>query len=155
MVEPLMLTAYLGGALLLLSGCGYFLLVNPTKETFYVTVEEEETDDEDVRDATLSARQQQRQPPPAQPPPQRADLHTQMFQEAQAKAITKLTRETPEDVRNIVYAHYSQATKGDVQGERPPYFSQRERAKWDAWAKHRGMSYADAVEGYCKVVDLL
>ena len=33
---------------------------------------------------------------------------------------------------------YAQATDGDVSGARPGLFSLAERAKYDAWAKHKG-----------------
>eukprot|EP00438_Fugacium_kawagutii_P031511 Skav207599 [mRNA] locus=scaffold2450:158929:160222:+ [translate_table: standard] len=69
------------------------------------------------------------------------------------KAVNKLTRSTPESLRNQIYAYYKQATEGDVEGERPAYFSQKERAKYDAWAKCRGMTFDDAVDKYCQVVD--
>ncbi len=39
-----------------------------------------------------------------------------------------------------IYSLYKQATKGDVEGSQPWSVQFEARAKWDAWAKHKGMS---------------
>lgn len=45
-----------------------------------------------------------------------------------------------------------QATEGDVKGERPNMIRIEARAKWDAWAKLKGMGRDQAMQGY---IDLL
>ena len=45
-----------------------------------------------------------------------------------------------------------QATKGDVQGSQPWAVQLEARAKWDWWAKLKGMSKEEAMEKY---IDLL
>ena len=45
-----------------------------------------------------------------------------------------------------------QATKGDVQGAQPWMINVEARAKWDWWAKLKGMSKEEAMEKY---IDLL
>ena len=45
-----------------------------------------------------------------------------------------------------------QATEGDVQGSRPGMFSLEARAKYDAWAKLKGMSKEDAMKGYVEAM---
>ena len=51
-----------------------------------------------------------------------------------------------------LYALYKQATVGDVSGPRPGAFDMRARAKHDAWAKAKGLSTAEAMERYVKLV---
>lgn len=45
-----------------------------------------------------------------------------------------------------------QATLGDVQGQQPWAVQLEARAKWDAWAKLKGMSKEEAMQHY---LDLL
>ncbi len=45
-----------------------------------------------------------------------------------------------------------QATVGDVQGDRPGMLSFEARAKYDAWAKIKGMSKEEAMQAY---IDLM
>ena len=54
-----------------------------------------------------------------------------------------------------LYSLYKQATAGDVEGDRPSGFDFRGAAKWDAWAKRRGMSTEDAMQAYVDLVDRL
>ncbi len=75
--------------------------------------------------------------------------------ETAAKDAQKLkTRPADEDMLRL-YAHYKQATAGDVSGERPGAFSFAERAKYDAWAKLKGTDSTKAMEGYVKLVERL
>lgn len=50
------------------------------------------------------------------------------------------------------YGLYKQATEGDVKGDRPWAVQLEARAKYDAWAKLKGMSAEEAKQQY---VDLL
>lgn len=54
-----------------------------------------------------------------------------------------------------LYSFFKQATIGDVEGDRPTGFDFRGAAKWDAWAKRRGMSTDDAMQAYIDLVDRL
>jgi diazepam-binding inhibitor (GABA receptor modulating acyl-CoA-binding protein) len=47
-----------------------------------------------------------------------------------------------------LYKYFKQSTDGDVTGSRPGIFSQKERAKWDAWNTVKGTSKADAQTKY-------
>ena len=74
----------------------------------------------------------------------------QRFADAQAKIqpVTGLGN----DVMLALYALYKQASTGDVTGSRPGMLDIRGRAKYDAWAKHKGMSKDAAMEAYINVV---
>lgn len=77
------------------------------------------------------------------------------FEDAQKEAVKRLTDSTPEDLKLQLYSYYNQATRGDVQGERPSFFSRRERAKYDAWEAHLGLSRDLAIEAYIRTVGLI
>ncbi|MEO8843613.1 MAG: acyl-CoA-binding protein [Kofleriaceae bacterium] len=79
-----------------------------------------------------------------------ADL-AQRFAEAQAKIkpVTGLGN----DVLLDLYALYKQATAGDVSGSRPGMLDLRGRAKYDAWANHKGTPKDVAIAAYIALVD--
>ncbi len=54
-----------------------------------------------------------------------------------------------------LYSLFKQATVGDVSGKRPGMTAMRDRAKFDAWAKRKGMSQDDAKTAYIALVDQL
>lgn len=74
----------------------------------------------------------------------------QRFTDAQAKIkpVTGLGN----DVMLALYALYKQASTGDATGGRPGMLDIRGRAKFDAWAKHKGMSKDAAMEAYITLV---
>lgn len=74
----------------------------------------------------------------------------QRFAEAQAriKPVTGLGN----DVMLEMYGLYKQATIGDATGDRPGMLDLRGRAKFDAWARRKGMSRDAAMEAYIAVV---
>jgi diazepam-binding inhibitor (GABA receptor modulating acyl-CoA-binding protein) len=74
----------------------------------------------------------------------------QRFADAQAriKPITGLGN----DVMLDLYALYKQATAGDAAGGRPGMLDLRGRAKYDAWARHKGMTKDAAMERYIALV---
>lgn len=74
----------------------------------------------------------------------------QRFADAQAKIkpVTGLGN----DVMLDLYALYKQASTGDATGSRPGMLDLRGRAKYDAWAKHKGMSRDAAMEAYISLV---
>jgi diazepam-binding inhibitor (GABA receptor modulating acyl-CoA-binding protein) len=46
-----------------------------------------------------------------------------------------------------------QATLGDVQGKQPWAVQLEARAKWDAWAKLKGMSKEEAMQHYINLLE--
>ena len=74
----------------------------------------------------------------------------QQFADAQAriKPVTGLGSDTMLEL----YALYKQATAGDVTGSRPGMMDIRGRAKFDAWAKRKGMTKDAAMTAYVALV---
>ena len=52
-----------------------------------------------------------------------------------------------------LYAHYKQATEGDVKGEKPGFTDFVNRAKYEAWAKLKGASPDEAMKAYIKLAE--
>ena len=73
----------------------------------------------------------------------------QRFAEAQAR-IKPVS--VASDVMLDLYALYKQATTGDVSGDRPGMLDVRGRAKYDAWAKRKGLTKDGAMEQYIALV---
>ena len=76
------------------------------------------------------------------------------FEKAQADIKTLKSRPGNEDML-FLYAHYKQASAGDVDGKRPGMMDMVGRAKYDAWAKLEGLSQADAEAKYIGKVKAL
>jgi acyl-CoA-binding protein len=76
------------------------------------------------------------------------------FKEAQDRVQTLTTRPSNETLLDL-YALFKQGTVGDVQGKRPGMLDVKGRAKYDAWAKRKGMSTEDAQAKYIELVDSL
>lgn len=74
----------------------------------------------------------------------------QRFADAQAKIkpVTGLGNDTMLEL----YALFKQATTGDVNGSRPGMMDLRGRAKYDAWAKRKGMTKDAAMQAYIDLV---
>jgi acyl-CoA-binding protein len=74
----------------------------------------------------------------------------QRFTEAQAKIkpVTGLGNDTMLEL----YALYKQATVGNATGDRPGMLDVKGRAKYDAWAKRKGMSKDAAMQAYVDLV---
>ena len=75
--------------------------------------------------------------------------------ESAVESVKELTKDPGNDVKLKLYALYKQATEGDVAGSRPGFTNPVGRAKYDAWAKLKGMSADDAMTSYVKQVDRL
>lgn len=69
------------------------------------------------------------------------------FEDAQ-KRVKALTKSPSNDELLELYALYKQATAGDVAGSRPGMFDVKGRAKYDAWAKKKGLNKDSAMTGY-------
>ena len=54
-----------------------------------------------------------------------------------------------------IYALGQQATTGDVNTDRPGFYSMAARSQWDAWNTKKGMSKEDAMTAYIKIVKTL
>ena len=76
------------------------------------------------------------------------------FEQAQKDVETLSSRPKNDDLLAL-YAHYKQATVGDVEGKRPGMTDFKGRAKYDAWAKLKGMSKDDARSKYIDKVESL
>lgn len=76
------------------------------------------------------------------------------FEKAQADVKTLTKRPSNEDML-FLYAHFKQATEGDVKGARPGMLDVVGRAKYDAWAKLKGMKPEAAQSAYVAKVEAL
>jgi acyl-CoA-binding protein len=75
--------------------------------------------------------------------------------EAAAKIAQSLPKRPSNETLLQLYAYYKQATVGDVSGKRPGFTDVVGRAKYDAWAGHKGMSSAEAMQAYIDLVETL
>lgn len=76
------------------------------------------------------------------------------FQDAAAR-VQKLSARPSNDVLLDLYALYKQGSVGDVEGKRPGMLDVKGRAKYDAWAKRKGMGKDQAKTEYVALVDRL
>ncbi len=73
-----------------------------------------------------------------------------------ATAAAKQTKKKPDNATLLkLYSYYKQATEGDVKGTRPGGLDFVGGAKYDAWAKLKGMARDEAMTQYVKQVDKL
>jgi diazepam-binding inhibitor (GABA receptor modulator, acyl-CoA-binding protein) len=80
-----------------------------------------------------------------------SDLKKQF--ETAAANVLKARRDPGNDLKLRLYAHYKQATEGDVTGDKPGFTDFVNRAKYEAWAKLKGTSPDDAMKAYIKLVE--
>lgn len=73
------------------------------------------------------------------------------FTQAQADVKT-LTEKPSNDTLLALYALFKQGSQGDATGKRPGFMDMVGRAKFDAWAKHKGTSQDDAKTAYIALV---
>lgn len=74
------------------------------------------------------------------------------FEQAQKDVHTLSSKPDSTDLLDL-YALFKQASDGDVKGERPGMLNIAARLKYDAWAKLKGMSKADAEAAYVQKVN--
>ena len=74
------------------------------------------------------------------------------FEQA-VKDVTKAKSDPGNDLKLRLYAHFKQATEGDVAGEKPGFTDFVGRAKFDAWSKIKGLSQEEAQLAYIKLVE--
>jgi len=72
-----------------------------------------------------------------------------------AGAVKGLASRPSDEALLNLYAHYKQATEGDVHGDRPGLFDFKGGAKYDAWETLRGLSQEDAMQAYIRLVEVL
>lgn len=82
-----------------------------------------------------------------------SDLKAQ-FDEA-ARDAQKLSKRPDNDTLLQLYGLFKQATTGDVTGKRPGFTDLVGRAKYDAWAKVKGMDKDSAMQTYINLVTKL
>ena len=76
------------------------------------------------------------------------------FEQAQKDVKTLSARPSNDDML-FLYSHFKQASSGDVSGKRPGMLDMVGRAKYDAWAKLKGMDAEKARELYIGKVEAL
>jgi diazepam-binding inhibitor (GABA receptor modulator, acyl-CoA-binding protein) len=74
------------------------------------------------------------------------------FEQA-SKDVTKAKKDPGNDMKLRLYAHFKQATEGDIAGDKPGFTDFVGRAKYDAWAKLKGTKNEDAMKAYIKLVE--
>ena len=73
-----------------------------------------------------------------------------------AVADSKNLPEKPDNATLLkLYALYKQASGGDVEGKRPGFTDMVGRAKFDAWAKVKGLTKDEAMKKYVALVQQL
>ena len=82
-----------------------------------------------------------------------SDLKAQ-FQQA-IKDVETLTKRPSNEEFLFLYAHFKQANGGDCKGDRPGMLDMVGRAKYDAWAKLKGIKPDDAMKRYVDKVGAL
>ncbi|MDG4594240.1 MAG: acyl-CoA-binding protein [Candidatus Contendobacter sp.] len=76
------------------------------------------------------------------------------FQTA-AEDSKKLSKRPDNDTLLKLYAYFKQGSAGDVEGKRPGFTDLVGRAKYDAWAKLKGITNEEAMRQYIDLVDSL
>lgn len=77
-----------------------------------------------------------------------------LFEQAQ-KDVKTLTRKPGNDDLLALYSLFKQGSSGDVSGARPGMLDMVGRAKYDAWAKLKGLKPEDAMQKYIDKVKAL
>jgi acyl-CoA-binding protein len=82
-----------------------------------------------------------------------ADLKAKFNQAAED--IKKLSERPDNDTLLKLYALYKQGSDGDVSGPKPGFFDFVGTAKYEAWAKLKGMKTDEAMQKYVDLVKRL
>ena len=82
-----------------------------------------------------------------------ADLQSN-FEQA-AKDVQALSERPDNDTLLRLYALYKQGSEGDVSGTKPGFFAFVGTAKYEAWAKLKGVSQDEAKQKYVDLVKKL
>lgn len=84
-----------------------------------------------------------------------SDLKNQFDEAVNLVRTAKGDFEPSNDMKLEFYALYKQSTEGDVSGKRPGMLNIVGRAKYDAWAKVKGLSKDAAMQKYIDNVNSL
>lgn len=76
------------------------------------------------------------------------------FKSAQARVQT-LSKRPSNDTLLELYSLFKQGSEGDVQGKRPGLLDVKGRAKYDAWARNKGLAADAAKQQYVALVERL
>lgn len=76
------------------------------------------------------------------------------FEKAQ-KDVKTLTKRPDNNDMLFLYSHFKQGSEGDVKGDRPGMLDMVGRAKYDAWAKLKGVKGEEAMKKYADKVNAL
>ena len=76
------------------------------------------------------------------------------FEQA-AEDVKKLAERPDNDTLLKLYALYKQGSEGDVSGPKPGFFDFVGTAKYEAWAKLKGMKPDEAMKKYADLVKKL
>lgn len=79
-----------------------------------------------------------------------SELDEQFTQASQN--VTKLASAPSNEDKLKLYALFKQGSEGDATGKRPGMFDPVGRAKWDAWAVHKGKTQDEAKQAYIDLV---
>jgi len=82
-----------------------------------------------------------------------SDLKTR-FEQA-AKDVQSLPERPDNDTLLRLYSLYKQGSEGDVSGAKPGFFDFVGTAKYEAWAKLKGMGQDEAMQKYVDLVKKL
>jgi acyl-CoA-binding protein len=74
---------------------------------------------------------------------------------AAQERVQKLEKRPSNDQLLELYSLYKQATIGDATGDRPGLLDVKGRAKFDAWAKRKGLSKQEAMKQYVALAEKL
>ncbi|CUR47140.1 Acyl-CoA-binding protein [Alloalcanivorax xenomutans] len=80
--------------------------------------------------------------------------YEEQFEQAR-KDVQTLSRKPGNDDLLYLYAHFKQGSVGDVTSKRPGMLDMVGRAKYDAWAKLKGMDQDTARQNYISKVEAL
>lgn len=72
-----------------------------------------------------------------------------------AEQIKNCGKNFDDDTLLKLYGYYKQANKGDCDIECPSFWQVKEKAKWEAWNQHKGMTSEHAMKRYIKLVSKL
>ncbi|MEO7062761.1 MAG: acyl-CoA-binding protein [Dokdonella sp.] len=75
--------------------------------------------------------------------------------EKAAEDVKKLPERPDNDTLLKLYALYKQASEGDVSGPKPGFFDFVGTAKYEAWAKLKGVHSDEAMQKYIDLVGKL
>ena len=82
-----------------------------------------------------------------------SDLNSRF--ETAAEDVQHLPERPDQKTLLKLYALYKQATGGDATGDRPGFMDFVGRAKYDAWAEHKGKTSDEAMQAYIDFVERL